>query len=51
MLKVNNVYFLLFDDAKLRINFDICKKKMRKVYLFNNYYDLTAITFVIETNK
>ena len=51
MLKVNNVYTLLFDDAKLRINFDICKKKMRKVYLFNNYYDLTAITFVIETNK
>ena len=45
------LYCLLFYGAKLRINFDICKKKMRKVYLFNNYYDLTAITFITETNK
>ena len=45
------LYCLLFDGAKLQRHFDTCKKKMRKVYLFNNYYDLTAITFVIETNK
>ena len=45
------LYCLLFDGAKLLINFDMCKKKMRKVYLFNNYYKLTTITFIIETNN
>ena len=45
------LYSLLFDDAKLRINFDICKKKMRKVYWFNIYWELTAITFITQTNK
>ena len=44
-------YCLLFDGAKLRINFDICKKKMRKVYGFNIYWELTAITFITETNS
>ena len=43
--------YLLFDDAKLRINFDMCKKKMRKVYGFNIYWELTAITFITETNS
>ena len=45
------LYCLLFDDAKLRIIFDMCKKKMRKVYWFNIYYVLTAITFITETNS
>lgn len=45
------MYYLLFDGAKLRIIFDMCKKKMRKVYLFNIYYELTAITFITETNS
>ena len=44
------LYYLLFDSAKLRIIFDMCKKKMRKVYWFNIYYELTAITFITETN-
>ena len=30
ILKVNNVYYLMFDGTKLLINFDIYKKKMRK---------------------
>ena len=51
ILKVNNVYYLMFDGTKLQINFDMCKKKMRKVYWFNIYYELTAITFIIKTNK
>ena len=45
------LYCILFDDVKLRRNFDMRKKKMRIFYGFNIYYDLTAITFIIETNK
>ena len=45
------LYCILFDDVKLRINFDMCKKKMGIFYGFNIYYKLSAITFITEMNS